>query len=78
MEPEKICPYMSRPSNKKSEEEFIPCLRERCMAWVGEYRMTPIGLVQAHCRLMGLEGGTVSRSTGVISTNNHSNFHEFD
>jgi hypothetical protein len=36
------------------------------MAWVPEYRMTPVGVVQAHCKMMGLEAGAVSGTTGVL------------
>lgn len=57
MEPELICPYMSRPSDRNNPAGFILCQRERCMGWVPEYRMTPSGIVPAHCKIIGLEGG---------------------
>jgi hypothetical protein len=57
METDLICPFMSRPADKTSPAGFIPCQKERCMAWVPEYRMAPTGIVQAHCKIIGLEGG---------------------
>ncbi|WP_292421195.1 hypothetical protein [Methanoregula sp.] len=57
MEPERICPFMSRPAGRDNPAGFIPCQREQCMAWVPEYRMTSSGVVQAHCKLIRLEGG---------------------
>jgi hypothetical protein len=57
MEDEKICPFMSRPADKTSPAAFIPCQKERCMAWVPEYRIAPTGIVHAHCKLIGLEAG---------------------
>ena len=36
---------------------FVPCQREQCMGWVTEYRMAPTGIVPAHCKMIGLEGG---------------------
>ncbi len=56
-EDEKICPFMSRPADKTSTAAFIPCQKERCMAWVPEYRMTPSGIMRAHCKIIGLEAG---------------------
>ena len=64
MESEKICPFMSRPSDKNSTGGFIPCQKELCMAWVPEFRMAPVGIIHAHCKLLGLEGDLVSRKAG--------------
>jgi hypothetical protein len=77
MEPEKICPFMSRPADKDSAAGFIPCQKERCMAWVTEYRMTPIGHVPAHCKMLGLEGGTATKPPGPTSISNDS-YQAFD
>jgi hypothetical protein len=57
MEPEKICPFMSRPLNIPGTMTFVPCQKEQCMAWVPEYRVAPTGIVRAHCKLIGLESG---------------------
>jgi hypothetical protein len=57
MEPVKICPFMSRPAEKSGTPVFVPCQREQCMGWVTEYRMAPTGIVPAHCKMIGLEGG---------------------
>lgn len=57
MEPEKICPFMSRPKDMTSTAGFIPCQKEQCMGWVAEYRIAPTGTVHAHCKIIGLEGG---------------------
>ena len=55
--PEMICPFMSRPACLPPGEGFVPCQKERCMAWVPGYRIAPTGMVQAHCKLIGLEAG---------------------
>jgi hypothetical protein len=78
MEPEKICPFMSRPADKNNHGGFILCQKERCMAWVPEYRMTPIGLVQAHCKIMGLEGGAVAKPGGAVSPDHYFHVQDFD
>jgi hypothetical protein len=78
MVPEKICPFMSRPADKNSTGAFIPCQREHCMAWVPEYRMTPVGIVQAHCAIMGLETATAQKPGGISSSSTYSYLKDID
>jgi hypothetical protein len=74
MEPEKICPFMSRPADKTCTTGFIPCLREQCMAWMPEYRMTPVGIVQAHCKMLGAEVSSVANPTGPGKNSSYRGF----
>ena len=78
MDEAKVCPFMSRPRDRDHKAGFIPCQRERCIAWVEEYRMTPIGLVPAHCKMMGLEGATSTKPGGSPPGPGNNAYQAFD